>query len=401
MAAGGEGKAVKRIGAAVVSLALLALSLCAALLAGEFVVRKIAPQGVYRFPTGMFILDEATQYRLTPGFHGIAKTTEYATDIRINASGLREDLDYGPKQKDLFRILAIGDSFTMGVGVEAPQAYMKLQEQLAPAHTGRYEVINGGVPGYSPGQSLAYLEKRGVALQPDLVVLSLFVGNDIIESYRQLPFYVVDGYLTNGLPQQGVLPPSVKLYLQGNSHLYQLVWPLIARVLHPAHAGEVGATAQDDFRAMYSDADDARSSAVWKAVEARIARFESLARAHGFAPVVAIVPEHKQVDAKLWTRAMNAADKQYAYRPEAPGVRIAELCRQHKIPAIDLLDGIRNAGATEPLYFDVDGHFTVAGNAVAARVLSSFLAREVMAAKASQPTGSVAWTAHASVGGDH
>lgn len=401
MAAGGERKAVNRVGAAVLSLVLLALSLCAALLAGEFLIRKIAPQGVYRFPTGMFVLDDATQYRLTPSFKGIAQTAEYRTAIRVNAAGLREDQDYGAKQKDLFRILAIGDSFTMGVGVDAPQAYMKLQEQLAPAHAGRYEVINAGVPGYSPGQSLAYLEKRGLALQPDLVVLSLFVGNDIIESYRQLPFYVIDGYLTNGLPQEGMLPPSVKLYLQGNSHLYQLVWPMIARVLHPSHAGEVIAAAQDDFRAMYSDADDPRSHDVWKAVEARVAHFESLAHAHGFAPVVAIVPEHKQVDAKLWSAAMKAADSRYAYRPEAPGVRIAELCRQHKIPAIDLLDGIRNAGAAEPLYFNVDGHFTVSGNAVAARVLSSFLAREVMAAKAAQPSAGVAWTTHASVGGDH
>lgn len=401
MAAGGEGKALNRVGAAVLSLLLIALSLCAALVAGEFIVRKIAPQGVYRFPTGMFVLDEATQYRLTPGFRGTAQTPEYQTAIRINSAGLREDVEFGAKKKDFFRILAIGDSFTMGVGVDAEQAYMKLQEQLAPAHAGRYEVINAGVPGYSPGQSLAYLEKRGLALHPDLVVMSLFVGNDIIESYRQLPFYVVDGYLTNGLPQEGVLPPSVKLYLQGNSHLYQLVWPMVARVLHPSHAGELSAGAQDDFRAVYSDADDARSRDVWKAVEARIARFAELSRAHAFAPVVAIVPEHKQIDEKLWKAAMKAGDGRYAYRAEAPGVRIAELCRQHRIPAIDLLDGIRNAGTSQPLYFDVDGHFTVTGNAVAARALSSFLAREVLAAKTIQPGAGVAWTTHASAGGDH
>lgn len=401
MAAGGERKAIGRVGTAALSLVLLTLSLGAALIAGEFIVRKVAPQGIYRFPTGMFVLDEATQYRLTPGFKGIAQTTEYRTEIRINDAGLREDHDYGSKQQNLFRILAIGDSFTMGVGVDASQTYIKLQEQLVPAHAGRYEVINGGVPGYSPGQSLAYLEKRGLALQPDLVVLSFFVGNDIIESYRQLPFYLVNGYLTNGLPQEGVLPPSIKLYLQGNSHLYQLVWPMLARVLHPSHAGEIGATVQDDFRAMYSDADDARSHDVWKAVESRIARFEALARAHGFAPVVAIVPEHKQVDAILWSAAIKSADARYSYRPDAPGVRIAELCRQHKIPAIDLLDGIRNAGVVDPLYFDVDGHFTVTGNAVAARVLSGFLAREVIAAKTIQPSAGVAWTTHASAGGKH
>lgn len=401
MAAGRERKAIGRVGATVLSFVLLTVSLCAALVVCEFVVRHVAPQGVYRFPTGMFVLDEATQYRLKPGFKGVAETTEYRTEIRVNGAGLREDHDYGPKRQDVFRILAIGDSFTMGVGVEASQAYMKLQEQLAPAHAGRYEVINGGVPGYSPGQSLAYLEKRGLALQPDLVVLSLFVGNDIIESYRQLPFYLVDGYLTNGLPQEGMLPPAIKLYLQGNSHLYQLVWPMVARVLHPSHNGELGATAQDDFRAMYSDASDTRSRDVWKAVESRVARFEALARAHGFAPVIAIVPEHKQVDAQLWSGAMKAADSRYAYRPEAPGVRIAELCRQHNIPAIDLLDGIRNAGALAPLYFDVDGHFTVTGNAVTARVLSGFLAREVLAAKSTPSSAGVAWTTHASVGEKH
>src|SRR6266516_3569691 len=129
---------------------LLGISIAVALICSELLVRYIAPQKLYRFPRGMFINNQSLQYSLSPNFSGTAKTWEYKTTIRTNSLGLREDKEYGQKQPDTYRILAIGDSFTMGVGVDLADTYEKVLERFLQSKSyGRtYEVINAGVPGY-------------------------------------------------------------------------------------------------------------------------------------------------------------------------------------------------------------------------------------------------------------
>jgi lysophospholipase L1-like esterase len=68
------------------------------------------------------------------------------------------------------RLLALGDSTTFGVGVEDRETWpavleRRLRDEGIPA-----EVINAGVPGYTAYQGKVFLERRGVALRPDIVV---------------------------------------------------------------------------------------------------------------------------------------------------------------------------------------------------------------------------------------
>ena len=77
-----------------------------------------------------------------------------------------------------FRILALGDSTTFGVGVDDGDTWpAQLQAILDPEGTGRYEVLNAGVPGYSAYQGLRYLELRGLDLKPMIVIVN-FGHND-------------------------------------------------------------------------------------------------------------------------------------------------------------------------------------------------------------------------------
>ena len=144
------------------------MSVVVALLCGELLVRYVAPQKLYRFPKGMFENHPSLQYKLTPNFRGIVKTLEYKTSIRINALGLREDREYGRKPPGTYRILAIGDSFTMGVNVELEDTYVKVLERLLESGSDgqTYEVINAGVPGYNTRQELTYLREEGFKLEP-------------------------------------------------------------------------------------------------------------------------------------------------------------------------------------------------------------------------------------------
>ncbi len=80
---------MKWLGRLIGSGVLCGLSIVAALLIGELMVRYLAPQKMYRFPQGMFENHPTLQYRLTPHFEGVSKTIEYRTVVRVNALGLR------------------------------------------------------------------------------------------------------------------------------------------------------------------------------------------------------------------------------------------------------------------------------------------------------------------------
>ncbi|MCH7989239.1 MAG: hypothetical protein IID46_08825 [Planctomycetes bacterium] len=72
------------------------------------------------------------------------------------------------QKKDRFRIVTIGDSCTFGVGVDDNQTWPAQKMISQRGH--EVEVINAGVPGYTAFQGKRFLEKTGMALDPDLIV---------------------------------------------------------------------------------------------------------------------------------------------------------------------------------------------------------------------------------------
>jgi hypothetical protein len=96
---------------------------------------------------------------------------------KVNSTGLR-DREYAvPKPAGTMRILALGDSVTYGSQVAAEESYPKLLERLFGS---RVEVINAGVPGYSPYNERKLFESVGAAYQPDLVLVQ-FCLNDVAD----------------------------------------------------------------------------------------------------------------------------------------------------------------------------------------------------------------------------
>jgi len=92
----------------------------------------------------------------------------------VNALGLRGPaIEPGP-HPGVVRVLCLGGSTTYGAGLPAEKAYpARLQQHLdAAAPEGlRFEVLNGGVPGYTSIDSLVNLELRLLALEPDVVLV--------------------------------------------------------------------------------------------------------------------------------------------------------------------------------------------------------------------------------------
>ena len=130
---------------------------------------------------GLFANDATIGYRLKPGARIRFATSEFDTEIAINSAGVRDDEEIGEKPADERRILILGDSLVLSVQVPFRRTFGELLEQRLNSRGSRvhYRVINGGVQGYGPVQELLFFRSILPVVQPDLVIETLFVGNDI------------------------------------------------------------------------------------------------------------------------------------------------------------------------------------------------------------------------------
>jgi hypothetical protein len=179
--------------------ACFSLTVLALLLWGlEAVIRTIMPPQLYvPVPddpsSGPMIVTEGSRNVASPGFRGKYVHPEFAgTRVEINAWGMREDADEAstPAPED-FSVLALGDSFVFGTGVEQKETFHELLEADAERITDRrLRVFGAGVPGTSPYHAVTSLLALAERTQPDVVVMGVFEGNDFQDSWyaeRQAP----------------------------------------------------------------------------------------------------------------------------------------------------------------------------------------------------------------------
>lgn len=143
-----------------------------------------SPTGAWRDEsgtTGGILLDGSPWFlwELRPGVH-----QERGVTVSVNALGMR-GAEVGPKSGP--RVLALGDSSIYGFGVADDEVFTS---RLAASLD--VEVINGGVPGYSTFQSLNLLDARGLALEPDVLLIGnlwsdnnfdTFVDRELLAAY--------------------------------------------------------------------------------------------------------------------------------------------------------------------------------------------------------------------------
>jgi lysophospholipase L1-like esterase len=352
------------------NVALIAFGVGMALALGELLVRIAAPQLIYRFPRDLFVPDPVVSYRLRPGFDGRLDTPEYRTDMRINAQGLRDDRDYGPKEAGVTRILMIGDSFTMGVGVDLDQTFIKQLESALNAGTvrKRVEILNAGVSGYSTAQEARFLQAYGFAFEPDVVVLGFFVGNDVAEN-GGTPSIVEDGYLAEPGREPGFLPWVGRL-LAAHSQLYHLAWPYERRLRAEGRAQDRWEAAKRSVAYLVDDTHDP----AWSATYAALQQIVDAGRNAHIPVAIVLIPESTQVDDAQWAAlASSIGPGASAYDQHAPIDRLSRFGSERHVPTFDLLPAFRDAGEPAKLYFRQDHHWTVAGNTVAARSMEHFL----------------------------
>lgn len=143
--------------------------------------------------TTQSVPDALLGWKLLPNQTRRAGRDGNAGIVHINQHGMRDE-DF-PKEKPPgeFRILVLGDSSTYGVVVDQEETFCRRLHHLLNNGSGAqtFRVMNTGVPGYDLQQYRLYLEHRGLAFSPDVVLL-VFNQNDILFNPEQRfykPFY--------------------------------------------------------------------------------------------------------------------------------------------------------------------------------------------------------------------
>ncbi|HUL73313.1 MAG TPA: hypothetical protein VLT86_09450 [Vicinamibacterales bacterium] len=171
-------------------MAVVRVLVLIALLAGEFAVLEASLRwyGSSEASPGfqsLFMDDDQVGHRLRPNAHARYTTVEFSTDLKINAQGVRDDQDIGPKAAHERRVVILGDSLALSVQVPLQETFGKRLEARLNAAGGpdHWRVINAGVQGYSPVEEWLFYDHVAAAFEPDVVLVLAFVGNDAVEAY--------------------------------------------------------------------------------------------------------------------------------------------------------------------------------------------------------------------------
>ncbi len=294
---------------------------------------------------------------------------------RTNSLGFFDDefLPRGSRARPA--VAVIGDSFSASF-VPHDRHYTTVAEGLVDA-----DLWNVGWAAMGPAEYRAMLEQYVLPADPDAVLVSLFLGNDLAESSPAGP---LDRAMAAWWDRGNVLLCALP------QRLLRLASSHEARTGALAHNGDLdrasawlddpllepGTMSEEEF--LRIETERARCNAALPAgrlrtLKAEIRRLRQLAGARPFG--IVLIPDESMVEDELWARVTQAAGplRRHALREE-----LLAFLAEEGVPALDLLPPLL---AAEPwpadgkrhLYLLRDTHWNARGNRVAGAALAPFV----------------------------
>jgi len=362
------------------------LGLCAGLALSELALRVIggAPEAA------------RARYRFHPRYGDVPADSFVHTlaidPSRHRAVDLRGQLVPLHKPTDELRVLFLGDSATEGAFVPPERAYPTRFEALAngdgPDTPGRKHVraINAGVWGMTTLDELHLLSDKLLPLSPDVVVLGLFLPNDInmnLAHGRERLRYDAPRWL-DALRQHSALAQALFVQALALNQRYRLITPgslgsrwvderLTTIDEHGLHllsypSGELS---------LYVRGRSALLDEAYAILADALSQLKQLGVQHGFTLRVLMIPSASTVLGELEILAhpgilVELRRQGVVIEPSAldfgqPVRRVLSLCEELALPCVDAAPALRRVGRAA--FFAHDEHPTVAGHEALARAL--------------------------------
>ncbi len=300
-----------------------------------------------------FFPDPRIGYVPRAGDERIFRGREFKTRVKINSAHMRDREYPVEKNADKKRIIAVGDSYVFGWGVEQDQAFTEILEDRLLKNT---EVLNMGVSGYCGSQEVEWLAAQGVKYQPDVVLFFTCgfpvscISNNIFKNGQMV-------WVSESSPGPWA---RFRAWAYRRSYLFNFLYFFYSRsreILVSAFgrgarpAGPLKFISSDDRPEYLSEG------------QSILEKLDSLSRKNGFKPILVFF--HERHEAEDGLPEIEREDAAY----------LENFCRQRGWGFLDLTEILRIKKLESGLssYFKYDVHWNRHGHEAVAAALADYL----------------------------
>lgn len=323
---------------------------------------------------GLFAGHPVLGYRLQPGARTRFSTSEFDTEITINNAGVRDDEEIGPKPSNERRVVILGDSLVLSVQVPFATTFGEQLEQRLNARAAslqdqtRYRVINAGVQGYGPVEEMLFFREVVRHLQPDVVLVSVFVGNDAEEAVTSQAKLLSERAAVDALRE------SVVTRLRRLVRRSMVLQILRLRLVAATSRFQPASASPEPPLQSYAARPAPRIAQGIAYTRDAIAQMSADAAAVGARLGIVLMPARLQLDDGDFGRLRDiVAAAGGEMQRHAPTERFASALSTLGLPMLDLLPPLQAALPGPDLFFQENVHLTPRGHGVVADALAGFV----------------------------
>jgi lysophospholipase L1-like esterase len=307
---------------------------------------------------------------------------------RHTAVDLRGQLVPLRKSPGELRVLFIGDSATEGAFVSLEQSYpLRFKQRLDAREPGNHvRVINAGVWGMTTVDEYHLLHDKLLPLRPDVVVVGLFMSNDINwnlgHGQKQLR-YAAPGWLDLARSHSALAHFLFLRALALNQRHGLVRSDQLGSRLVPRQIGLVDSYGLHMLSypagelALYMRKPSSLANEAFAVLHDVLAQLQGLGKAHGFETRVLLIPTPSSVASRLTLlhypdflhelHAQGIVIREDELDFDAPTRRVLGICDALRLPCIDATPRFRRLGLRA--FFPHDEHPTALGHDALAEAL--------------------------------
>ncbi len=305
-------------------------------------------------------------------------------DFRFNSRGYHDEEFFVAGEKDWVGVV-LADSFGIGIVPYSYHYTRVAEEKLQAAWAEKYERINlhnFGVAGIGMREYAYLLVTEALACKPSLVILCVFIGNDIFEfdlTKKRPCWWYFQGWMggqtlkrllaigreirrKKPAEQASSTAPAVPT---GEAYDYVRNW----RLEKPTFSDEKFMRIERE-RLEVCNTNNPIVPPYYDAFFESLSFFGATLGDH---LLIVLIPDEFQVNDELYHQLMRYVPKRRFYDRDYPQQRILEFCKKRGWAVLDLLPALREAQVEGRVYHLNDTHWNARGNRVAGEAIADFL----------------------------
>lgn len=346
-----------------------------------------------------------------PGSRYTYQTPEFNCEAINNSLGFR-DREFDLNKRAKVRVLAIGDSFTFGWGVNIEQSWPKVLESNLRSKGYDVEIANLGEPGAAPNKYADIAERAVPLLKPDLIIVGVTQGDDLAQLGQPPPqpprlndarqvgilkrvLWRMYPYSLSVIENREKLRPLPEAWKADAQRVIDELKPeektrfekLDPEVQRMLRNGELNpsllqnALTQPDYLMKTIQLDEPETRLLIAKMALHFGRIEKVAEANNSRVLIASVPYGAYVSQKDFDsrRRIGFTLTQAVLESNAPDEAIKIACDSDNLRFASVTAEVRQAAKGASLYYNLDGHFNAAGYKTFADLLGPIIEKEIKA----------------------